>query len=94
MTDTIYTGCAGRTVILNEGTVHGYVTGFHTDGPHTVGAFVKVPVIDGSGPMLYLALGRELGGKNREVVSVRPISRDEFDRITTLDTLRRDLGWR
>lgn len=71
----------------------GYVTGFHTDGRHTVGAFIKVPIQDGQGPVLYARLGRTIKGK-REIVSTRHIGRDEFDRLNELDTLRRDLGWR
>jgi hypothetical protein len=90
--ETIFTGHAGGNCTLKE--IHGYVTAFHKEGPHVVAAFVKVPVCDGSGPMLFVRLGRNVDETHREVVSVRPIDRDEFDRLNTLDTLRHDLGWR
>lgn len=91
--ETLYTGLAGGNCTLREN-IHGYVTGFHKEGPHIVAAFVKVPICGGAGPMLLVRLGRDIGGQYREVVSVHPINRDEFDRLNTLDTLRRDLGWR
>lgn len=76
--------------------VHGSVTGFHKEGKHLMGAYIKVAVWDGVGPMLYARLGRITGdkGDHREVTSLRAIDRDEFDRLEGLDTLRRDLGWR
>lgn len=106
--ETIFTGYAGGSCTIKG--MHGYVTAFHKEGPHVVAAFVHVPpdyrdadgesvskvngVLAAPGRMLLVRLGRSLDEKHREVVSVRVIERDEFDRLTTLDTLRRDLGWR
>lgn len=90
---TLFTAYAGGNCTLKEN-LHGYVTGFHKEGPHLVGAFVKVPVCDGAGPMLFVQLGRQVDERHHEVTSVRVIDRDEFDHLNTLDTLRHDLGWR
>ena len=95
---TIYTGHTGCNVEIDG--EHGRVTGLHKDGKHIVGAFVHVPpessVHQAPGHMLYVALGRQFGEsfeQRHEVLSARLIDRDEFDRLNTLDQLRRDLGW-
>jgi hypothetical protein len=95
---TIYTGHTGCNVEIDG--EHGRVTGIHKDGKHVVGAFVHVPpessVHQAPGHMLYVALGRKVidgAGERHEVLSARLIDRDEFDRLNTLDQLRRDLGW-
>ena len=93
-TSRVYVAVAGCNCII-DGT-HGYVTGFHKEGRHLVGAFVHCPIKDGKGPTLYVELGKITGerGEHREVTSYRVIDREEFDRLNTLDQLRRDLGWR
>lgn len=92
--DTLFASYPGGNCTINGAS--GYVTALHKEGPHTVGAFVYVPPDDaaGTGQMLFVRLGRTLAEGRREVSSVRVVSRDEFDRITTLDKLRHDLGWR
>jgi len=90
--ETLFTAHEGGNCTVQGS--HGYVTAFHKEGPHVVGAFIKVPIVDGAGPMLYAQLGRTVDETLREIVSVRAIDRDEFDRLNTLDELRRDLGWR
>lgn len=95
MTDRVYVECAGRTCIL--GPDHGYVTGYLAEGKHTVGAFVAVPPeykSDDPVRMLHVTLGMKDDDGWCEVTSTRTITRDEFDRLTTLDKLRHDLGWR
>lgn len=82
--DTLFTAYAGGNCTLPSGT-SGYVTGFHKEGPHTSGAFVKVPVLNGAGSMLYVNLGRKDGDQRHEIASVRRIDRDEFDRLNGLD---------
>lgn len=88
--DLIYTEVAGTTCYL--GGVRGICTGLHSEGKRLVGAFVR---LDESGDMMFASLGKATGerGAWHEVAGVRTITRDEFDRITTLDALRRDLGW-
>lgn len=88
MEEALFAEYPGGNCAING--MHGYVTEFHKEGPHVVGAFIKIP----AGPMLFVRLGRSVGEKHREVVSVREVSRDEFDRITTLDELRYAHGWR
>lgn len=108
-TNTIYTETTGTTVLLDG--QRGTLTGLHrTIRPgvtaptfDTVGAFVR---LDGptdpagrymtQGPMLYVALGAQVGdrGERHEVTGWRVIDRDEFDRITELNTLRVATGWK
>lgn len=98
---TIYTEATGTTCYL--GGQRGTVTGLHTHPAHGVlGAFIRLDgptdaagVYMAPGPMLYADLGRATGerGQYHEVTAWRVIDRDQFDRITGLDTLRRDLGW-
>ena len=49
-----------------------------------------------SGDMLHVVLGAARGERDqwREVVASRRIDRDDFDRLTEIDTLRHDMGWR
>jgi hypothetical protein len=93
-TSHVYVAVTGCNCIIDG--MHGYVTCFHKEGRHLVGAFVHCPIKDGKGPMLYVELGKITGerGEHREVTSYRVIGREEFDRLNTLDQLRRDLGWR
>ena len=88
--DTIYTEAVGTTCYI--GGERGIVTGLHSEGKHLAAAFVR---LDESGEMLLVSLGNATGERRawHEVTASRRITRDEFDRITTLDTLRRDLGW-
>lgn len=74
--------------------VSGYVTEFHAESKHLMGAFIKCPVLDGSGPMLYARLGHTTRENHRKVLSVRSIEREEFDRLNEIDQYRRELGWR
>lgn len=92
----VYTECSGR--VFSDGKHRGYVTDFIKDGPHVVGAFAAIPPRhhESGEPvrMLHVTLGKTVGDDLREVVGTRFIDRDEFDRMTELDTLRHDLGWR
>lgn len=91
--DTLYTEVAG--------------TNCYVDGEHgTVTAVVREPGLRNTvraafvhldcGDMLYVTLGRPTGDRDawHEVRLSRRIDREEFDRLNTLDQLRRDLGWR
>lgn len=74
---------------------HGQVTGIVRDlAPRLTprAAFVHLD----EGGMLYVTLGAARGDRSqwREVATSRRIDRDEFDRLTEIDTLRRDMGWR
>ena len=91
---TVYVATPGTNCTIDG--MHGYVTGFHKEGPHLLGAFVHVPIAAGKGPMLYVELGATVGdaGRWREVASFRVIDREEFDQLNDLERLRRDLGWR
>lgn len=55
-------------------------------------AFVK---LDERSAMLYVELGAAAGERRErhEIVAVREIDRDEFDRLNGIDALRRELGW-
>lgn len=100
--ETLYAEVTGTTCYLNE--QRGTVTGLHTHPVQgTLGAFVRLdgPVDErgvylAPGPMVYVTLGQRVGdrGERHEVTGWRVIDRDEFDRINTLDELRRDLGWK
>ena len=95
MSDYVDARASGCNCVVNG--EHGYVSGLLTEGPHVVGAFIAVPPEHHTSGepvrVMHATLGRHVGVK-REVVSARFITRDEFDRLTTLDKLRRDLGWR
>lgn len=90
MTDTLYTATSGTTGHINgeRGTVVliDYAQGFRR------GAFVR---LDERPVMLYAELGASVGERGgwSEVVSVREIDRDEFDRLTGLAGARREMGW-
>lgn len=88
--DSIYTEVTGTTCYVDG--ERGVVTGLHSEGKHLIGAFIR---LDESREMLFVSLGKATGERRQwhEVMASRRISRDEFDQITTLDTLRRDLGW-
>lgn len=89
--DTLYTEVAGTTCYV--GGERGIVTGLHREVRWgLVGAFVK---LDERDVMLYVTLGLACGDRGawHEVASAREIDRDEFDRINTLDVLRREMGW-
>ena len=52
------------------------------------------PDLGRSGHHIQCNLSRETPAKrHHEVTTVREITRDDFDRITELDTLRRETGW-
>jgi hypothetical protein len=72
---------------------HGQVTGI-VHGPLRIprAAFVYLD----SGDMLHVVLGQahDERGQWREVVVSRRIDRDDFDRLTEIDTLRHNMGWR
>jgi hypothetical protein len=92
-TDVLYTEVAGANCYVNG--EHGTVTAIVRDPGlrNTVrAAFVHLD----SGPMLYVVLGSACGerGTWHDVRSSRRIDREEFDRLNTLDQLRRDMGWR
>ncbi len=74
----------------------GYVTGFQHDGPRLVGVFVCAPPESSveKVQMLHVRLGLKVDESRHEVHDWCYLTRDEFDRITELDDLRRDLGWR
>lgn len=63
------------------------------DGPHDHAGRFMTP-----GPMLYVTLREEVRSAfevpERDVTGWRVIDRDEFDRLTGLDVLRCNLGWR
>ncbi|MCC4906957.1 hypothetical protein [Microbacterium sp. cx-59] len=56
------------------------------------GAFVRM---DDRPAMVYVELGEHVGDRSQhaEVLAWRYISRDEFDRLTGLDDVRRSMGW-
>jgi hypothetical protein len=76
-----YLGGERGTVVLID-----YAQGFRR------GAFVR---LDERPAMLYAELGRSTGerGQWSEVVAVREVDRDEFDRLTGLEDVRRSMGW-
>ncbi|MGZ0070007.1 hypothetical protein [Microbacterium arborescens] len=57
------------------------------------GAFVRLDLRPG---MLYIELGEHVGDRSQhaEILGWREIDRDEFDRLTGLAEIRRDMGWR
>jgi len=89
--DSIYVEVTGTTCHVDG--IRGTVTGLQRDMGHLVGAFVRA---DETGAMLYVTLGAAVGerGVHREVLAVKPIDREEFDRLTGLAALRSEFGWR
>lgn len=91
--ETLYTEVPGTNCIV--GGRHGVVTevvrelGLRHD---PIAAFVHLD----SGQMLHVQLGKSTGDRDQwhEVRTFREIDREEFDRLTEIDTLRRDMGWR
>jgi len=91
--DTIYTETRGTTAIIDG--KRGTTVGLRYDnltGGGLVGAFVSWD----EGGMAYVTTGAAVGdrGQHREVADVREIDRDEFDVLTGLAEVRRQLGWR
>lgn len=93
----------GNLLITDQGTGEkhsGYLTAHHKEWQDTMGAFVaRSPAVRGDVTAMYYArLGKvthtDILGRWREVADIRRITRDEFDRITGIDQIRRDLGWR
>jgi len=91
--DTLYAETSGTLCHINgeRGTVRGlrYAYGHANPATH---AYV---VLDERPVMLLVELGQRLGDRLSwaEVTGVREISRDEFDRLTGLEELRRGMGW-
>lgn len=92
-TDRIYVETTPTNCIV--GGEHGQVTGIVRDlglrrTPRA--AFVRLDC----GDMLYVTLGNSSGDRAQwhKVITSRRITRDEFDHLTEIDTLRRDMGWR
>lgn len=80
-----------------RGTVVGFTRNrLDTTGPvamyRTDGAFVRLDCRPG---MVYVELGDYVGRRlvHAEVLGWREIDRDEFDRLTGLDDVRRSMGW-
>lgn len=90
---SIYTEVPGTNCIIdgNHGTVTEVVRELGLRR-QPIAAFVHLD----SGQMLHVALGRSTGDRDQwhAVRSFREIDRDEFDRLTEIDVLRRDMGWR
>lgn len=85
----IYIETTGTTAIIDG--QRGTVTGVHRLGPESwVSAFVKLD----SGATLYVE-GIYAGNRRQymTVTSSREIDRDEFDHITGLSRVRREMGW-
>jgi len=72
----------------------GHVVDFKKDatGRYHVGAFVRLALRPA---MLYVSLGKASAEtpRWRPVESAVEIDREEFDRLTGLAALRRDMGW-
>jgi hypothetical protein len=95
--DLIYVEVAGTNCILDG--KRGIVTSIHYSPiDHSVdGAFVGWD----DGGTAYVTTGRHAGEKrsgghwtHREVESVRDIDREEFDVLSGLASIRKELGWR
>lgn len=72
---------------------HGQVTGIWRDARGIDAVFVKLD----EGPMLHCAVSRTPVGERgqwRDVVRVREVDRDAFDRIIGADEFRTSCGWR
>lgn len=90
----LWTGSFGCTTYAAGGH-HGSLTGFHYEqGGRKVGAFVSISWTD-EPEVWYVPLGRQVGDHHHEVLEgARRITRDEFDRINDLHSLRADMGWK
>jgi len=88
--ETLYVSTSGCTTILDG--EHGTTTGFHYTHNRTDGAFI---VLD-NGQMIYaeLAMTSDESPSHREVLNTRHIDRAEFDRLTGIENLRTEMGWR
>lgn len=91
--ETMWTGSTGCTTYAAGGH-RGTVTAFHytAAGRTTAGAFVRLDETD-PGAMWFVTLGAETRDHHREVTGASPITRDEFDSLTGLAELRREMGW-
>lgn len=91
--DTLYAGTAGTLCHINgeRGTVRGFRYAYGQANPATH-AYV---VLDERPVMLLVELGQRVGDRLSwaEIASAREIDRDEFDRLTGLDEMRRQMGW-
>lgn len=95
----IYWGCDVTAYVKGQ---HGTLRGHDWITPERLrGVFVRLDHpetgrMDG-GDMLYIEVGAEPFGETgrlREIISSRVVDRDQFDRMTGITDLRRDLGWR
>ena len=86
----MYTEVTGTTTYATGN--HGELTALHRMHGDIAGAFVK----ESDGGMFYVELGSRCGERDafHEVLGFRPISRDEFDRLTDIPLLRHSMGWR
>lgn len=84
-----YTGVSGTNVHTELG--HGRITFIHRKLGVNVGATIALD----SGQMAYATLGAIYGGSDqwREIDAIRVITRDEFDTITGIADIRREMGW-
>lgn len=90
--ETLYIETNGTTCYL--GGQRGTVTGLlHGTGHHLLGAFVLMAEKD---EMRYAEISGLTGDRNQRAVvkKHRAITRDEFDRLNGLDTMREELGWK
>jgi len=72
----------------------GRVTGVtYGPGHMLTGVFVVMEYVD---EVRYCEVSRLVGERNQhaEIKTRRAITRDEFDRLNGLDTMRRELGWK
>jgi len=90
MNESMYTEVKGCNTYVNGEA--GVTVGFLYEQQFRAGAFVKL--MDRAA-MLYVELGKTVGDRKdrQEIVSVREIGRDEFDRLNGISALRRELGW-
>lgn len=95
--DTIYVETSGTIAII--GGKRGTVTALHHSSIDSSvdGAFIGWD----DGGTAYVTTGRHAGANrggghytHREVASVRNIDRDEFDLLSGLTAIRKQLGWR
>lgn len=84
----VYTGVSGTNVHTDIG--HGWVIFIH----RKVGVDVGVIIHLDDGRTAYATLGAFHGTHTRELEpGTRIITRDEFDDITGISAIRREMGW-
>lgn len=90
----IYIGAGAGGNITVDGE-HGVVTGIHYFGRSEIGAPVAAFVKLDNRPAMLFVEGVFAGdkGEHMTIGEAREIDRDEFDRITTIDVVRRQSGW-